>query len=93
MTVSDQAKPRLAICNPYTWPHVRRGSERMLNDLSHYLKDQGYAVEVYAMAPNARRWEQDGISYIYLQQKYSSPFREFTNCHYFAVQGHSNGSH
>ncbi len=41
---------RVAITNPYCWPQVRRGSERLLHDLSHYLAGRGHDVTVIATA-------------------------------------------
>ena len=82
MVVSE--KPTIAITNPYIWPHVRRGSERLLNDLSHYLAAKGYPIEVYTMAPRAEIWNNQGIRYTTVKQKYSSCFRQFNDCHYFA---------
>jgi len=35
---------QIAITNPYCWPEVRRGSERLLEDLSAYLAGRGHDV-------------------------------------------------
>ncbi len=51
---------RIAITNPYCWPQVRRGSERLLNDLSHWLTARGHEVTVISSAPNGGRTEWDG---------------------------------
>jgi len=37
---------RLALVHPYSWPRVRRGAERYLDDLAHYLAGQGHSVNV-----------------------------------------------
>lgn len=51
---------RIAITNPYCWPQVRRGSERVLHDLSHWLADRGHAVTVMSTAPLGPRVEWEG---------------------------------
>jgi phosphatidylinositol alpha-mannosyltransferase len=37
---------RIALVHPFAWPDVRRGGERYLDDLSHYLADAGHSVDV-----------------------------------------------
>lgn len=37
---------RIALASPYSWPQVRRGGERYLDDLAHWLTDAGHAVDV-----------------------------------------------
>lgn len=37
---------RVALVHPFPWPEVRRGAERYLDDLSHYLADIGHEVDV-----------------------------------------------
>lgn len=76
---------RIAISNPYTWPYVRRGSERLLHDLSHYLSALGHEVSVLTMAPEERQWESDGIRYRCLKGRFGSRFRQFNDCHFFAI--------
>ncbi len=51
---------RVAITNPYCWPQVRRGSERLLHDLSHYLAGRGHDVTVIATATEGVGEAQDG---------------------------------
>lgn len=43
---------RVALTNPFCWPQVRRGSERLLHDLATYLSDRGHAVTVITSAPS-----------------------------------------
>jgi phosphatidylinositol alpha-mannosyltransferase len=51
---------RIAITNPTCWPQVRRGSERLLHELSHWLAARGHAVTVISTEPGDRRVESDG---------------------------------
>lgn len=52
---------RIAITHPTAWPEVRRGSERVLHDLSHRLAARGHRVSVVTSAPGDRlRTEQEG---------------------------------
>ena len=67
----------------------------MLNDLSHYLIEKGFTVEVYAMAPTDDHWQSDGISYYTVKQRCRTRFRQFNDCHYFAhaLQSRLKNSH
>lgn len=76
----------IVMTNPFVWPHVRRGSERVLHDLSSYLHSRGHRVTVIAMAPQDRREERDGVSYHLLRERFASPLRQFNSCHYFALR-------
>lgn len=89
MTVSSapsvpSAALRVAITNPFVWPHVRRGSERLLNDLAAYLHDAGMAVEVYAMAPQDAEEERAGVRYHLLRERWRARWRQLNSLHYFA---------
>jgi len=79
-----KSKYAVAIANPFVWPYVRRGAERMLNDMAAYLKNRGYAVCVYAMAPQREKEERDGITYFLTKERFKSGKRQFNSCHYFA---------
>ena len=37
---------RIALTSPYSWPQVRRGGERYLDDLAHWLRAAGHDVDV-----------------------------------------------
>lgn len=39
---------RIALVHAYSWPEVRRGGERLLDDLTTYLRAVGHAVDVYS---------------------------------------------
>ena len=80
---------RIAITNPYCWPQVRRGSERLLHDLSHWLANRGHDVTVISSAPGHRRTEQDGgVHRILVPQR--EPLRRrnrwLNSFHLFTVQ-------
>lgn len=51
---------RIAVTHPTCWPEIRRGSERLLHDLSHWLAGRGHAVDVLSTTPAASRVEQEG---------------------------------
>jgi phosphatidyl-myo-inositol alpha-mannosyltransferase len=42
---------RVAITNPTTWPYVRRGAERFINELARYLAGRGHGVTVISGKP------------------------------------------
>jgi phosphatidyl-myo-inositol alpha-mannosyltransferase len=44
---------RIAITNPTTWPWVRRGAERFINELAAYLASRGHDVTVISAKPGA----------------------------------------
>ncbi|RYF40423.1 MAG: hypothetical protein EOO25_12630, partial [Comamonadaceae bacterium] len=75
---------RVAITNPYVWPHVRRGSERLLNDLACYLRDAGHAVTVLAMAPQQGDEVREGIRYDLTRERWSGRRRQLNSLHFFA---------
>ena len=83
-------KITVAITNPYNWPWVRRGSERMLNDLAKYLSAQGYGIEIYTMGPETKKWSELGMQYQTIEKKFTNKLRQFGDCHYFAfaLQGY-----
>jgi phosphatidylinositol alpha-mannosyltransferase len=76
----------IAITSPYAWPWVRRGSERMLHDLSRFLAGRGHGVTVFASGPEDRTEDRDGIPYHLLKQRFMSTRRQFNDCHYFAFR-------
>ena len=42
----QQERLRIALVHPFSWPEVRRGGERYLDDLATYLRGEGHHVEV-----------------------------------------------
>lgn len=75
----------VAITNPFRWPYVRRGSERLLNDLTEYLNAQGYNIETYSMGPSDKTWKTENIVHHVLKSRFSSTKRQWNECHYFAL--------
>lgn len=75
---------KVAITNPFVWPHVRRGSERLLNDLACHLHSRGHEVTVLAMAPQDGRETREGVDYRLLRQRLALPLRQFNSLHDFA---------
>jgi phosphatidylinositol alpha-mannosyltransferase len=89
MTASDtgmqpQRRLRVAITNPFVWPYVRRGSERLVHDLSHYLHDAGLDVRVIAMGPNDAQENRDGVRVRLLRERWRTPTRQLGSIHWFA---------
>ncbi|MEM7363416.1 MAG: glycosyltransferase family 4 protein [Pseudomonadota bacterium] len=84
MTGSESTLKSVTITNPYTWPWVRRGSERLLNDLAQYLVGEGLDVEIYAMGPQDQDRRERGIVTHLIRQRLKLPFRQLNDCHYFA---------
>lgn len=78
----------IALTHPYCWPQVRRGSERMLNDLAHYLADRGHRVTVVttAVGPVAT-FDHPNIELIALPQRLTGARSRWLNAgHAFAFQ-------
>jgi len=74
----------IAITNPFSWPHVRRGAERMLNDLSVYLTACGVRVETYTMAPANTVETHDEITRVAIKEKLRTSCRQINSCHYYS---------
>jgi len=74
----------IAITNPFCWPHVRRGAERMLNDLSVYLVGRGVRVETYTMAPANTVQKRDEITKVTIKEKLRTSCRQLNSCHYYS---------
>ena len=77
---------RVAVTNPFAWPYVRRGSERLLNDLAAYLHAQGMQVDVYAMAPSDAQELREGVRYHLLAERWRFNRRQLNSMHYFALR-------
>lgn len=78
---------RVALTNPYCWPEVRRGSERLLHELSHYLAGHGHEVTVISSARQGAGEEREGaVRRVVLPQR-DPPLpanRWFNDMHMFA---------
>jgi phosphatidylinositol alpha-mannosyltransferase len=85
----DRHPLRIAITHPTCWPEVRRGSERLLNDLSHFLAARGHEVAVISTAPEDSGIDRDGaVHRILLPRRQPLPFssRAANFFHVFALQ-------
>lgn len=45
-SVTSAGRLRIGLVHPFSWPEVRRGGERYLDDLATFLAERGHAVEV-----------------------------------------------
>ncbi len=80
---------RIALTSPFCWPQRRRGSERLLHDLSHDFAARGHEVTVISSAPGERRVEADGaVRRILLPQRgpLGLELRALNACQRFAFQ-------
>ena len=57
---------RIAITNPTTWPHLKRGVERFINELAVYLSARGHEVTIVAGKPGKTEVVfRDGFTTVY----------------------------
>ncbi|MEB8387396.1 glycosyltransferase family 4 protein [Rhodobacteraceae bacterium KMM 6894] len=78
---------RIAITHPTSWPWVRRGSERLLNDLSLFLARRGHDVTIVTTSPEGRSVEmRDGIRWNFVPKRLSflKQLRQINGFHAFA---------
>jgi hypothetical protein len=67
---------RVAVTHPTCWPEIRRGSERLLHDLSHWLADRGHDVTVISTIEGPARTEQEGaVTRHLLSRRHPLPVR------------------
>ena len=76
----------IVITSPFVWPWVRRGSERMLNDLVQFLSGHGHRVSVYSSGPEDATEVRQGIAYHLLRQRFGQRPRQFNCLHDFAFR-------
>jgi len=58
---------KILITHPFSWPYVRRGSERFLVELARYLTSRGHEITVVTTKPNGDRDEvtqEDGVVWV-----------------------------
>lgn len=48
------ARLKVAIVHPTTWPEVRRGTERFMNELGSYLARRGHHAKIISSRPGSR---------------------------------------
>lgn len=78
---------RFAITHPTSWPWVRRGSERLLNDLSVYLAARGHDVTVITSSPDGPGEDRaEGVRRVLLPQRLEKfrKVRQINGFHAFA---------
>lgn len=77
---------RVAITHPTSWPWIRRGSERLLNDLSHYMAGRGYETSVISGSPDGAGQDWDGaVRRIFVPQRLRQfRLRQLNGFHAFA---------
>ena len=68
---------RITLHNPYFWPEVRRGSERVLDDLAKGLTAEGFTPTVVVGAPLAQRGQtsEDGYDVSRVARLGAQPLR------------------
>lgn len=79
---------RIALTHPTSWPWVRRGSERLLHDLSHAFAASGHDVTVISSSPEHAHIRQDGpVRQILLPQRLRRlrGLRQLNGFHAFAL--------
>jgi glycosyltransferase involved in cell wall biosynthesis len=77
---------KIALVYPNYWPYVRRGVERMMHDLAHYMGGRGHEVTIITSKPGRRRVVSEGnVTTIYQSQithpvanRYRPLFRYYT---------------
>ncbi|MEJ0017333.1 MAG: glycosyltransferase family 4 protein [Acetobacteraceae bacterium] len=80
---------RIAVTHPTCWPEVRRGSERLLHDLAHWLAGRGHAVTVISTGDGPGGTERDGeVERLLLPRRHPLPrhVRWWNFFHAFAGQ-------
>ena len=82
-------KLRVAITNTFSWPHVRRGSERFIHELSWFLSNRGHKVTIVSTTPDgpARRSDESIAMLHYAERGRWIPARlRISQDHVFSLQ-------
>lgn len=90
----DWAYMLVAVTHPTCWPAVRRGSERLLNDLSVYLAHRGHAVTVISSGDSLECSQPELVSATLLPRRLRRlSFRQLNGFHAFAydLRNHLRG--
>jgi phosphatidyl-myo-inositol alpha-mannosyltransferase len=64
---------KIALLWPDTWPYIRRGTERMVNDIARFLISQGHEVHVIASKPGGPQVRREGNLTVHLLRQVSHP--------------------
>ncbi len=84
---------KIALLWPNYWPYIRRGTERMVRDIAHYLAAQGHTVDIITSKPGPSRTDHEGPITIYRQSRIDHPLlRQYSlalhrQVYYFDLQG------
>jgi hypothetical protein len=67
----------ILITHPFSWPYVRRGAERFLNELSRYLVSRGHDVTILTSKPSGAEEiaKEDGCTTVRRPQMQSRLWR------------------
>jgi phosphatidylinositol alpha-mannosyltransferase len=68
---------KILITHPFSWPYVRRGAERFLNELSRYLVSRGHDVTILTSKPSGTEEiaQEDGCTIVRRPQMQSRFWR------------------
>jgi glycosyltransferase involved in cell wall biosynthesis len=69
---------RLLITHPYYWPYVRRGVERYIHELAHYLSRRNYELKIVTSKPGRSKIiRQEEIKVYYYRQIHSPLLKHY----------------
>ena len=68
---------KIALLWPHYWPYVRRGTERMIHDIAHFLAGRGHDVHILTSGPGTTGRQTDGPITIHRLARPSHPLLEF----------------
>lgn len=68
---------KIGLLWPDYWPYIRRGTERMVHDIAHYVARQGHTVDVLASKPGRGTVEREGRITIYRLPQIDHPMLRF----------------
>jgi len=66
---------RLAITHAYSWPEVRRGAERIIDELSRALAERGHEVTVFTSGWRTATAGGDGVQTVRVRRLFRSEAR------------------
>jgi phosphatidyl-myo-inositol alpha-mannosyltransferase len=64
---------KLAVTNPYSWPEVRRGAERIIVETARCMAARGHQVTIYTAGDRAERRVEDGVKTVKLRRRFTDP--------------------
>ena len=66
---------RIALTHAYSWPEVRRGAERIIEEQSRALAERGHDVTVFTAGTRAGRRQEDGVTFVRFRRLFTSENR------------------